>query len=67
MDFVGFFSEERHLKLLSKPRRHVIGGVFACARLSLLQPNVNALSVDLPPALLVVTTLFSMLIDDSRV
>src|SRR6266567_4736507 len=29
MDFVGFFSEERHLKLLSKPRRHVIGGVFA--------------------------------------
>jgi hypothetical protein len=45
----------------------VTGGVFACARLSLLQPNANALSVDLPPALLVVTAFFSMLTDDSRV
>jgi hypothetical protein len=51
----------------SSSQRHLSGDAFSCAQPFLLRPNVNALSVEPPPALLVVRALFSMLTDDFRV
>src|SRR5207244_4541318 len=52
------FSKRTPFETAVEAARHISGGVCACARLSLLRPNANVLSVDVRPALLVVTALF---------
>jgi hypothetical protein len=54
--------------MLDKLRNSVsVDDACACAQLSFLRRNVNVQNVALPPALPVVTVLFSTLIDGSRV